>query len=340
MIQRRFVKFLRELGGQKITGSCERLPEQTPTIEEFQLDLGTTVGALAFKNPVMTAAGTSGFGSELGAFFELSDLGAVVVKSISAFKWEGNPGPRLVPLDAGMLNSVGLQGPGVDAWISHYLPLLEKHKVNIIVSIWGRTVDEFAAAAQLLAPVAQRVAAVEVNLSCPNLEERSKLFAHSVQLTSAVTEAVVAAGIPVVAKLSPNTHLISEIAGAAIGAGATAVTLTNTLVGIAIDVQGRKPILGGVGGGLSGKALGPVALRAVFDLHRHNPEIPIVGVGGISTGREALAMIMAGASAIQVGTANFADPRAPRTVLAELVSLCADLGISRISDVVGVANRA
>lgn len=306
---------------------------------QFGVDLRTKLGALELDNPVMTAAGTSGHGAELAAFFDLSELGAVVVKSISASPWPGNPGPRLAPIPGGMLNSVGLAGPGVEGWQREYLPELRRRRIKTIVSIWGRTVEEYARASELLATELDGIVALEVNVSCPNLKAKSEIFSHSVEATRAVIEAVQPVGIPIFAKLSPNTHLVADVAEAARDAGASGVTLINTVLGMSIDPLTASLELGGGGGGLSGRAIRPIALRAVYELKKRIPEVVIIGVGGISTGRDALAMILAGASAIQVGTATFSDPKAPMRILGELSELCERLGIARLSDVVGYAPK-
>lgn len=271
--------------------------------------LATAVGGLSLKSPVMTAAGTSGLGAELSEYGDLSQLGAVVVKSLAAFAWEGNPAPRVASHDEAMLNSVGLSGPGVAKWREDYLPGLVAANAAVVASIWGRSVSEFADAASALAGAG--ISAVEVNASCPNLEGRSGIFAHSAQLTAELVQAGKGAGVPVWIKLSPNTPELVSIASAAIDAGADALVLTNTVLGMTIDVARRRPTLGNLVGGVSGKAIFPVALRAVYECRSAFSEIPIVGVGGISTADDALAMIMAGANAIEIGTATFADPRAP-----------------------------
>ncbi len=297
------------------------------------------VGSLALPNPVMCASGTAGHGAELADYMDLSLLGAVVVKSLAGFAWAGNPAPRVVGVVGGMLNSVGLQGPGVEAWLESYLPGLLATGARVVASIWGRTLDEYAAAAAMLAEAPAGVVAVEVNVSCPNIENGHRMFAHSAAATAEVVEAAAACGRPRWAKLSPNVADITEIAGAALGAGAEALTLVNTLPGLAVDPERRAPRLGAGGGGLSGAALHPVAVRAVFECRSAFPEAGIIGVGGVASGVEALEMVMAGANAVQVGTATFADPRAPAKVLAELESWCARHQVSSVSELVGVAHR-
>lgn len=270
---------------------------------------------MRLRNPVMTASGTAGYGTELAASFDLAQLGAVVVKSLAAFEWAGNPAPRLRPTAAGMLNSVGLQGPGVSCWLADVLPDLVRSGATVVASIWGRSVDEYRGAAELLAAAGPEVVAVEINLSCPNLHG-SGIFAHDPELTGEVVAAVArAAGRPVWAKLSPNTDRVVDVATAAQSAGAEAVTCINTVMGLAFDDHTRSPALGGGGGGLSGPAIHPVAVRIVHDVATALPELPVIGVGGIATPWDAEEFLLAGAVAVQVGTATFHDPRAPVKIL-------------------------
>ena len=301
--------------------------------------LPVALGSIALANPVMTASGTSGHGAELAAYFDLSELGAVVVKSLAVFSHGGNPSPRVQPTTAGMLNSVGLQGPGIAAWIEEDLPALEASGAAVVVSIWGRRVEDYAAAAAMLAAVPSCVVALEVNVSCPNVEDRSKMFAHSPVATAEVMEATASFGRPRWAKLSPNVADLAEIAGAALSAGAEAVTLINTVLGLAIDPNKRTLSLGAGRGGLSGPAIRPVALRAVYDCREAFPDAAIVGVGGVVSGLDAAELIMAGANAVQVGTATFEDPRAALRVQRELVAWCAKEGVTNLRDLVGVAQR-
>ncbi len=285
----------------------------------------------------MTAAGTAGHGAELASFFPLGELGAVVVKSLAAAPWAGNPAPRLHPTPAGMLNSVGLQGPGVQGWLTHELPALVEAGATVVASIWGRTVEEFACAADLLAAAPPQVVAVEVNVSCPNLEDRNRIFAHDAAVAAEVVAATAGCGRPRWAKLSPNTDRLVDVAAAVHEAGAEAVTLVNTVLGLAIDVEGRRPVLGAQRGGLSGRAMHPVAVRAVFDVHSAHPSLPIIGVGGVSRGEHAIELVLAGASAVQVGTATFADPRAPHRVATAVDAWLDAHGVSDIADLRGAA---
>ena len=287
----------------------------------------------------MTASGTAGHGAELARYVELSSLGAVVVKSLSAEPWPGNPAPRVTEVDAGMLNSVGLQNPGVEAWLDDELPALLATGARVVASVWGFTVEAYEKAATALAGAPAEVVAVEVNLSCPNVHgpSRRAVFAHSASSTAEVVEATAGCRRPRWAKLSPNVTDVAEIAGAALGAGAEALTLVNTVMGLAIDPDTRRPRLGAGGGGLSGPAIRPVAVRAVYDVCAAFPAAPVVGVGGVAAGEHVVELLLAGAAAVQVGTATFADPRAPGRILAELERWCRRHGVARVADLVGRA---
>ena len=287
----------------------------------------------------MTASGTAGHGDELAAYVDLSRLGAVVVKSLGADPWPGNPAPRVHQTAAGMINSVGLQGPGVAAWVAHELPPLIDRGATVVASIWGRSVEDYARAAEAIAECPEQVVAVEVNLSCPNLDGGTHLFAHDPDATSEVLAVTEAAGRPRWAKLSPNTDRLVEVAAAAGAAGAEAVTLVNTVMGMVIDVETRRPVLGGRSGGLSGPAIHPVAVRAVHDVHAALPDLPIVGVGGVATAIDAVELLLAGASAVQVGTASFADPRSVITVLDGMESWCRRHGVARVASLTGQVQR-
>ena len=300
-----------------------------------KVDLVTHVGSVRLPNPVLVASGTAGHGVELAGYVDLATIGAVVVKSISVDPWPGNPAPRVHQTPAGMLNSVGLQGPGIDAWKERELPGLVERGARVVVSLWGRRVEDFADAAERLAG-ASGVVAVEVNVSCPNVEDRSRMFAHSSEATAEAVAAVAVSGLPRWVKLSPNVPDLVEIAGSAIDAGAEALVLINTVLGMAIDPAKRAYRLGSgsSGGGLSGPAIRPVAVRAVHDCRAAFPQVGIVGVGGVGRGVDAAELIVAGANAIAVGTATFRDPRAPARVLAELTRWCRRHGVRRISDLV------
>ncbi|MHB1208274.1 MAG: dihydroorotate dehydrogenase [Acidimicrobiales bacterium] len=299
-------------------------------------DLRTSVGDVALRSFVMTASGTAGHGDELSAYGDLSELGAVVTKSLAAFEWEGNRPPRLAASGTHMLNAVGLAGPGVERWRRDDLAALERRGAAVVGSIWGRNVDEFAQAAAMMRGA--NIVALEVNASCPNLESRSQIFAHSAEATRGVVEASLVAGVPLWVKLSPNTPDLVSIAAAALEAGASALVLVNTLLGLAIDIETRHATLGNGGGGVSGPAILPVALRAVYECREAFPDTPIVGVGGISSGEDALAMVMAGANAVEVGTASFANPRAPWLVQRGARKWLERHHVATIQELVGVAH--
>jgi dihydroorotate dehydrogenase (NAD+) catalytic subunit len=236
-----------------------------------------------------------------------------------------------------MINAVGLQGPGVRYWLDHVVGELVETGATVVASIWGRTVDDYAEAAALLAAAPPEVVAVEVNLSCPNLEGRGSIFAHDSALSAQVIEATAACGRPRWAKLSANTDRIIDVAEAVMGAGADAVTCINTLLGLAYDPTTLAPALGAGGGGLSGRSIHPVAVRAVHDVHRALPDVPIIGVGGIASGWDAVEMFLAGASAVQVGTASFADPAAAQRIQEELVTWATARGVTRLADLAAIA---
>ena len=314
-----------------------------PTPERRHIDTTVTVGSVHLHGPVMTASGTAGHGTELAQAMDLSALGAVVTKSQAPYEWAGNPAPRVHPTPLGMINAVGLQGHGVAHWLAHDLPSLEALGARVVASIWGRGVEDYRRAAEMLAAAGESVVAVEVNLSCPNLEGRRGIFAHDPDLSAAVIEATAGCRRPRWAKLSPNTDRVVEVAAAVAAAGAEAVTLVNTLLGMVIDPTSLRPALGAGGGGLSGRAIHPVAVRVVHDVHQALPDLPIVGVGGVASGWDAVELMLAGASAVQVGTATFADPGAPARIAEELVDWVvehgADHGMTRVADLTGAAHR-
>lgn len=310
------------------------------TARRAPVDAAVRVGSVELANAVMTASGTSGHGAELGSYMDLGALGAVVVKSMMAEAWPGNDAPRVAPVGAGMINSVGLQGRGVPHWRTHDLPELRAAGATVVASIWGRHVDDYARAAEALVGVDGCVVALEVNLSCPNLDGGRHLFAHDPAAAAEVMAATEVCGLPRWAKLSANTDRVVEVAGAVAGAGAEAVTLVNTLMGMLIDVERRTPALGSGagGGGVSGIGIHPIAVRTVYDVHAALPDLPIVGVGGIEDARDAVEMIMAGADAVQVGTASFADPRSAERVRIGLEHWCSDHGVDAVAELKGCAH--
>ncbi len=301
-----------------------------------------TTAGVTLKNPILTASGTAGHGAELAPYFALSSLGAVVVKSLYPTSWPGNPPPRVQNTPSGMLNAVGLQGPGVEAWVQHDLPALLAVDATVVASIWGHTVQHYATAAEQLVDSTSKLVAVEVNLSCPNLEGRAAMFAHDAELSAdvmrVVTERLGSSGIAIWAKLSPNTDRILQIVESVQNYGATGVTLINTLLGMQLDISTRRPTLGNGGGGLSGRAIHPVAVRTIFDVRQAFSQLPIIGVGGVANGSDVVEMMMAGASLVQIGTATFADPRAPQKILHEASRLMGTLGASKWGDVLNAAH--
>ncbi len=305
------------------------------------VDMATRLGAWDLANPVMTASGCAGYGRELDQFFPITDLGAVVTKSIMLAPRSGRATPRMAETPSGMLNSIGLQGPGVETFISRDLAWLEQRGASVVVSIAGSSVEEYTRLSQKLR-LSSAISAIEVNISCPNVEDRGMVFACDPEASAAVIEGVrrhTTPGVPVFAKLSPDVTDIVSIARACVDAGADGLSLINTLLGVVIDTETMRPQMGGITGGLSGPAIRPVAVRAVWQVHRALPDVPIIGMGGIRTGNDALEFILAGASAIQVGTSIFNDPSAPVRILDELQRLLGARGFNHLSEAVGFAHR-
>lgn len=304
-------------------------------------DLRTSLGTAALPNPVLTASGCAAAGRELEPFAPVASLGAVVTKSVTLRPRAGRPTPRMAETPSGMLNSIGLQNPGVDAFLAHDLPWLAARGARAVVSIAGGSVADYAALADRLAG-APALVAVEVNISCPNVESRGEVFACDPLAASRVVSAVRAAtpaGVAVLAKLSPDVTDLVAIARACVDAGADGLTLINTLLGMVIDPVTLRPTLGGVTGGLSGPAIRPVAVRCVWQVHAALPDVPLLGVGGIATGADALQFLLAGASAVSVGTVVFGDPSAPVRVLAELDALLAARGFGSVREAIGYGHR-
>lgn len=299
--------------------------------------LRMTLAGIELKNPVLVASGTFGAGREASAFFDISALGGIIVKSMTLTPWKGKPTPRMCETPSGMLNSIGIQNKGVDHFITDDLPWLMKKKATVVGSIAGNTVEEFVRIADKLRTGARGMVAVEVNISCPNLEDRNNIFAHSPEATADVIGGVKNAlkRVPVFAKLSPNYSPLTDIAAAAVEAGADGLSLINTVMGMAIDVESRRPMLAGTYGGLSGPAIRPVAVRAVHEVHSAFPHIPIIGQGGITSAEDALELILAGASAVAVGTANFVTPTAGIDIARGVHDYCVRHEIASISELVG-----
>ena len=305
-------------------------------------DMTARLGPLELPNPVLTASGCAAAGRELHQFFDVATLGAVVTKSIMLAPRSGRPTPRMAETPSGMLNSIGLQGPGIESFIENDLAWLAERGARTVVSIAGSHTDEYVDLARRLAGH-PAVSMIEVNISCPNVENRGQVFACDAIASSRVIGAVRRAADPsqpVFAKLSPDVTDITLIARACADAGVDGFSLINTLLGMVIDTDTMRPSLGGVTGGLSGPAIRPVAVRCVWQVRNALPHLPILGMGGIRTGLDALQFILAGAAAVSVGTAVFGDPTAPVRVLAELEQALDERGFASLGDAVGYAHRA
>lgn len=289
----------------------------------------------SFKNPVWPASGCFGYGREFAAVMDLSQIGAICVKGTSPEPWLGNRGTRVVETPGGMLNAIGLQNPGVDYFLNVDWPWLRSLGATVIVNIVGRTVEEYAEVARRLE--GSGVAAVELNISCPNVKEGGLAFGTSIKGATEVTEAVrKATSLPLIVKLSPNVTNIVDFAQAVESAGADAVSVINTLLGMSIDIRRKRAHLGNLFGGLSGPSIKPVALRMVWQV-AGAVKIPVIGIGGIMTGEDAVEFLMAGASAVQVGTACFVNPRAPLQIAGELEAFMEQQGYSSVKELVGAA---
>lgn len=300
-------------------------------------NLAVKIGQLNLLNPVTTASGTFGYGQEYSPYVDINRLGAIVVKGTTLEPREGNPTPRLVETPAGILNSIGLQNVGVERLIQEYIPYFAKLKTPVIVNISGNTIEDYANLAARLDGLAG-IAALEVNISCPNVKQGGMAFGSDGKTAAEVTKAVrQATTLPVIVKLSPNVTDITEIARSVEAVGADGLSAINTLLGMAIDVQRRKPVLGNVLGGLSGPAVKPVAVRAVWQVYQA-VKIPIIGMGGIMSAADALEFILAGATAVAVGTANFVNPRATLEVLEGIENYLIKHGISDINQLIGAAH--
>lgn len=293
-----------------------------------------TIGAITLSNPVMLASGTFGYGDEYLGLLDYSKIGAIVTKGITLQPREGNPPPRVVETAAGMLNSVGLENPGVESFVREKLPFFRERRIPCIVNVAGSSVEENVEIARIL-DAEEDVAAVELNVSCPNVKKGGMEFGRSVPLLKeVVSEVRKATGKTLITKLSPNVTDIVEMAVASVESGSDALSLINTLVGMAIDLEEKKAILGGVTGGLSGPAIKPVALRMVWEVCR-NVEVPVIGMGGITTPGDAVEFIIAGATAIAVGTATFYHPDAAATVSDGIMEYMSTHGIEDIHDLIG-----
>ena len=306
------------------------------------LDFSTKIGSKRFSNPIFTASGCASSGQELSQFFPLTELGAVVTKSIMTKARTGRATPRMAETPSGMLNSIGLQGPGIDTFLENDIPWLIENNAKIVVSIAGETVEEYGVLARRLRAVSG-ISAVEVNISCPNVENRGQVFSCHPDTSTAVIESVrrnIGGELPIIAKLSPDVTDIVAIAKSVIDAGVDGLALINTLLGMVIDTNSMKPKLAGKTGGLSGPAIRPVAVRAIYQVHQAFPNIPIVGMGGVATGRDAFELVLAGASAVSIGTASFGNPTAALQVKNELADLLTQKGFNDFRDAIGFAHRS
>jgi dihydroorotate dehydrogenase (NAD+) catalytic subunit len=283
------------------------------------VDLSTAFGRLRLKNPIGTASGTFGYGLEFAHYLDLAALGAISVKGLSFRPCHGNPPPRICETDAGMLNAIGLQNVGVDAFLAEKLPELARLGATVIANVWGDTEDDYVAVVERIGSD-RRVAAIEVNVSCPNVVKGGMIFGNNPEALAALVKRIRAA--------------IVACAHAAVDAGADALSLINTLVGLAIDLERREPKIGFTTGGLSGPAIRPVALRMVWEVRKAIPKIPIFGMGGIETVEHVVEFLIAGANAVQIGTANFRDPSLASRLVGELAAWCEDHGVARVSDLV------
>jgi dihydroorotate dehydrogenase (NAD+) catalytic subunit len=304
-------------------------------------DFSTTLGNAFFNTPIFTASGCASSGKELAQFFPLKDIGAVVTKSVMNKPRYGRPTPRMAETPSGMLNSIGLQGPGIEAFLANDIPWLVEQNSRIIISIAGETIEEYATLARKVRSVAG-ISAIEVNISCPNVENRGLVFACDPDASRRVIDGVrktIGGELPIIAKLSPDVTNLPEIAKGVVESGADALALINTVLGMVINLDTMRPHLGGKTGGLSGPAIRPVAVRAIYQVHAVLPEVPILGMGGVASGRDALELILAGASGVSVGTASFGNPHAAVEIQSELRDLLIAKGFPSLQSAIGYAHR-
>ena len=297
-------------------------------------DLRTSIGKLELANPVMTASGTFGYGTEFADFVDLNKLGGIIVKGTTLHHREGNPYPRMAETPAGMLNAVGLQNKGVDYFCEQIYPTIKDYKTNMIVNVSGSAIEDYVATAERINAL-ENIPAIELNISCPNVKQGGMAFGVTAKGAAEVVSAVRKVyDKTLIVKLSPNVTDITEIARAVEGAGADSVSLINTLLGMAIDAERRRPVLSTVTGGMSGPAVKPIALRMVWQVAKA-VQIPVVGLGGISNGTDAIEFLLAGASAIEVGTANFIDPAVTGKIVDEINAYLDRHGFSSVRDIIG-----
>jgi len=304
-------------------------------------DFSTTLGNAFFNTPIFTASGCASSGKELSQFFALKDIGAVVTKSVMNKPRYGRPTPRMAETPSGMLNSIGLQGPGIEAFLANDIPWLVEQNSRIIISIAGETIEEYATLARKVRSVVG-ISAIEVNISCPNVENRGLVFACDPDASRRVIDGVrrtIGGELPIIAKLSPDVTNLPEIAKGVVESGADALALINTVLGMVINFDTMRPHLGGKTGGLSGPAIRPVAVRAIYQVHAALPQVPILGMGGVSSGRDALELILAGASGVSVGTASFGNPHAVVDIQNELRDLLIAKGFPSLKSAIGYAHR-
>ena len=304
-------------------------------------DLRVDLGRIQLKNPVMTASGTFGYGAEYEEFFPVSELGAVVVKGVAPWQSHGNPTPRVAEVTSGMLNAIGLQGPGIDRFLhdEHYMPFLRKSGATTIVNIWGKKIEDYCEVARRLDEDSEGIAALEINVSCPNVKEGGIAFGTDTEMMGKVVSAVrKATGLPLITKLSPNVTKIADFAKAAEDAGSDMISLINTIPAMAIDIETFRPKIANVTGGFSGPAIKPIAVRMVYEA-AHAVRIPIIGMGGITTGEDAVEFFLAGAKAVAVGTAIFADPMAPVKVIKGINDYLDRKGFKSVNDIIGLFGR-
>lgn len=297
------------------------------------MNMKVNIAGVTLKNPVMTASGTFGSGREYGEFIDLNKLGAVVTKGVASVPWEGNDTPRIAETYGGMLNAVGLQNPGIDVFVQRDLPFLTQYDTRIVVNVCGRTVEDYLCVVNRLA--GQPVDLLEINISCPNVEAGGLAFGQEPKMVESITREIKkAARQPVIMKLSPNVTDITEIAKAAEAGGADAISLINTLTGMKIDVKRRAFALANRTGGLSGPAVHPIAVRMVYQAS-HAVKLPVIGMGGIATAEDAIEMLLAGASAVAVGTANFTNPLVTMEIVEGIRSYLEEEGIADVNDLIG-----
>jgi len=298
------------------------------------MDISVEIGGIRMANPVMVASGTFGYGPEFADVIDISRLGAIVVKGIKLEPWNGNPPPRMVEVSGGLVNAIGLQGPGVKGFVDQYMPFLRETGVPVIVNIWGTTAEEYAEVAARLSDV-EGISGLELNISCPNVKEGGIAFGTDPGMAEIVMKGVRARStLPVIPKLSPNVPNISLFARIAEDSGCDAVSLINTMPAMVIDIETRRPVLTNVIGGLSGPAIHPIAVKLVWEVARA-VSIPVIGMGGIYSARDAIELMIAGASAVAVGTANFTDPATPIRVIEGIESYMREHGYEHVDELVG-----